>query len=150
MAANAMKGGPRTPAQIYALVFGVVLVVVGIVGFFADASFGDLGSGVEGDELIWFEVNGWHNIVHLASGLIGLAVFASRPGARAYALGFGAVYLVVTIWGFVDGSDVAGLIPVNTADNWLHLGISAAGILSGLASDPRRFGTAARERPDTV
>lgn len=150
MAANAMEGFPRTPAQAYALVFGVVLVVVGIAGFFVDSSFGDLGSDVQGDELIWFEVNGWHNVVHLVSGLLGLAVVASVAGSRAYALGFGAVYLVVTIWGFVNGTDVAGLIPVNTADNWLHLGISVAGILAGLASDPRRYGTAPGERPNAI
>lgn len=140
----------RTPAQLYALVFGITLVVAGIAGFFADSSFGDLGSNVSGDELIVFEVNGWHNIVHLASGLVGLAVFMSAPASRLYALGFGAVYLVVTIWGFVDGNDVVGLIPVNTADNFLHLAIAAAGILAGLASDPRRYGTAARERPSAI
>lgn len=130
----------RTPAQVYALVFGITLLVAGIAGFFADASFGDLGSGVQGDDLIVFEVNGWHNLVHIASGLLGLALMGTAAGARAYALGFGAVYLAVTIWGFIDGNDVLGVIPVNTADNWLHVAIAVTGILAGLASDPRRYG----------
>jgi len=129
----------RTPAQVYALVFGVTLLVAGIAGFFADSSFGDLGSNVQGDDLIVFEVNGWHNLVHIASGLLGLALMGSAAGARLYALGFGTVYLAVTIWGFIDGNDVLGLLPVNTADNWLHVAISVAGILAGLASDPRRY-----------
>lgn len=137
----------RTPAQVYALVFGITLLVVGIVGFFADSSF-DTGSGVQGSDLIIFEVNGWHNIVHILSGLLGLALMGTAAGARLYALGFGIVYLAVTIWGFIDGSDVLGLIPVNSADNWLHVAIAVTGILAGLASDPRRYSPPApRTRP---
>ena len=128
----------RTPAQVYALVFGITLLVAGIAGFFADSTFGDLGAGVQGSDLIVFEVNGWHNLVHIASGLLGLALMGTAAGARLYALGFGVVYLLVTIWGFIDGNDVLGLIPVNSADNWLHVAIAVTGILAGLASDPRR------------
>ena len=46
-------------------------------------------------------MNGWHNIVHILSGLLGLALWRRRDSARAQALGFGALYLAVTIWGFV-------------------------------------------------
>lgn len=130
-----------TPAQMYALVFGATLLLVGLVGFAADSSFGT-GSNVSGGELIVFEVNGWHNLVHVLSGLVALALFRSPPGARAYALGFGAVYAVVTLWGFIDGNSVLWLLPVNTADNLLHLAISATGIAAGLASsnEPRTAG----------
>ncbi len=123
----------RTPAQLYALLFGIVLLVVGVLGFIADSSFGT-GSGVEGSDFIVFEVNGWHNIVHILSGLLGLALSRRRDSARAYALGFGAVYLVVTIWGFVTGDQVLWLIPVDTADNILHLLIAAAGLAAGFTS----------------
>jgi hypothetical protein len=125
----------RTPAQIYALAFGITLLVIGIAGFFADASFGT-GDGLSGDELVAFEVNGWHNLVHVASGLLGLALWRRPDTARSYALGFGAVYAVVTLWGFLDGDTVLWLLPVNTADNLLHLAIAAAGIIAGLASSP--------------
>lgn len=122
-----------TPAQIYSLVFGATLLLVGILGFAADSSFGT-GTDVEGSNLIAFEVNGWHNLVHIASGLVGLALFRSPGGARTFALGFGAVYAVVTLWGFVDGNSVLGLLPVNAADNLLHLAIAVAGIAAGLMS----------------
>ena len=131
----------RTPAQLYALLFGAVLLVVGLVGFIADSSFGT-GSDVDGSNLIAFEVNGWHNLVHIASGLAGLALSRSVAGARTFALGFGAVYLAVTLWGFVDGDTVLWLLPVNTADNFLHLAIAVLGLAAGLARESR--GTAAR------
>ena len=127
----------RTPAQLYSLLFGAVLLAVGVIGFVVDASFGT-GTGVQGEELILFEVNGWHNLVHIASGVLGLALAASAVGARLFALGFGAVYLVVTAWGFIDGNSVLALIPVNTADNFLHLAIAALGLAAGLASSPQQ------------
>ena len=128
-------GSTKTPAQLYSLVFGATLLLVGIIGFFVDSSFGDLGSNVQGDDLIIFEVNGWHNIVHIASGALGLALAGSAIGARGFALGFGAVYLVVAIWGFIAGDNVLfGLIPVNTEDNFLHLAIALTGLAAGAAS----------------
>jgi hypothetical protein len=122
-----------TPAQIYSLVFGATLLLVGILGFIAESAF-DTGSDVNGSDFIIFEVNGWHNLVHIASGLLGLVLWRSVSGARSFALGFGAVYMIVTLWGFIDGNDVLGLIPVNGADNVLHLLIAAAGIAAGLMS----------------
>ena len=122
-----------TPAQLYSLVFGATLLLVGILGFIAESAF-NTGSDLDGSNFILFEVNGWHNLVHLASGLLGLALWRSVSGARSFALGFGAVYLIVTLWGFIDGNDVLGLIPINGADNVLHLAISLLGIGAGLAS----------------
>jgi uncharacterized protein DUF4383 len=82
------------------------------------------------------DVNGWHNVVHIATGALGLGAAASLAGARAYALGLGAVYLVVAAWGFAigDGGVIAGLVPVNTADSVLHLALGAAGVAAGIAS----------------
>ena len=119
----------NSPAQIYALVFGAVLTAAGIIGFFVDASF-DVESVVPRETLILFDINGWHNIVHLVSGVIGLALAGSYGGARAYALGLGLVYVVITILGFIVGNDgtLLRLIPINTEDNFLHLLIAIAGI----------------------
>ena len=125
-----------TPAQIYSLAFGATLLLIGIVGFAVNSSF-DTGTALTGDELIVFDVNGWHNLVHIASGLVGLALWRNPATARSFALGFGLGYGLVTVVGFSDGDDVLGLLAINGADNVLHLAISAAGILAGLASTPR-------------
>ncbi|MEA2369617.1 MAG: hypothetical protein QOH12_11 [Solirubrobacteraceae bacterium] len=129
----------QTPAQLYSLVFGAVLLLVGIAGFFVNSSFGT-GSSPSGSNLILFKVNGWHNIVHIASGLLGLAAARTVAGGRMFALGFGAVYAIVTAYGLVAGSNVLGIVAVNGADNVLHLAIAAVGIAAGLAS--RQVGVA--------
>ena len=76
----------RSPAQVYAVVIGATLVVVGILGFFYSASFGS-GDGTEREAVLGIlDVNGWHNLVHIASGVLGLALFGSYPAARGVRL----------------------------------------------------------------
>jgi hypothetical protein len=128
-------GNETSPARVYSLVFGAVLVVAGIIGFFYSSDFGSPGE-VDG-VLGILDVNGWHNVVHIATGLLGLAAFAGGAyAARTYAFGLGAVYIVVAIWGFVvgDGDQILGFLPVNTEDNVLHLLIGIAGIAAGAAT----------------
>jgi hypothetical protein len=128
----------RAPAQIYALVFGVVLVAAGVLGFFYEASFSTGDDTLTDRDAVLgiLDVNGWHNLVHIASGLVGLAVAGSYSNSRLYALGFGAVYIVVAILGFIygDGDSIFKLIPVNTEDNVLHVLIGVAGIGAGMAT----------------
>ena len=126
----------RSPAQGFALVIGATLAVIGIAGFFYNASFGT-GDGTERDAVLGIlDVNGWHNVIHILSGALGLAVAGSWDGSRAYALGFGVVYLVVAGLGFAagEGDEIFNLIPVNTEDNVLHLLIGVAGVGAGLAT----------------
>ena len=128
--------GDRSPAQVFALVIGATLTVAGIAGFFYNASF-STGDGTERDAVLGLlDVNGWHNLVHIASGAIGLLVAGSYAGSRGYALGLGVIYLVVTLLGFLagNGDEIFNLIPVNTEDNFLHLLIGIAGVGAGLAT----------------
>jgi hypothetical protein len=128
----------RSPAQIYALVIGAVLVVAGIIGFFYSAAFGSPGKV---DAVVGvLDVNGWHNVVHILSGAAGLALAGSLPRARLYALGLAIVYTVVAIWGFAIGNheSILGFIPVNTEDNFLHALIAVAGYAAYAASAPRQ------------
>ena len=126
--------GDKTPAQIYAYAVGAVLLLVGLIGFAADSAF-DTGQGIDGGKLLGiFEVNGIHNLVHLASGLLLLAVAPKRATARAGVIAFGLVYGLVTLIGLIDGEDVLGLIPVNPADNVLHIALTAAALVAGFVS----------------
>ena len=121
-----------SPARLYATLVGAVLTIVGISGFFYSSSFGSPG---EVDTVFGIlAVNGWHNILHLATGLLGLA--AAGYAARQYALALGLVYLVVAIWGFIIGSgdSILSIVPVNTSDNILHLILGLTGLAAGAAT----------------
>jgi hypothetical protein len=124
----------RSPAQTYALVVGLALTAAGIVGFLYSSSFGKPGK--VDDVFGVLDVNGWHNLVHLLSGLLLLAVTRSYSAARTYAIGFGAVYAGIAIWGFVigDGQSILGIVPINSEDNVLHLLIALAGVTAGLVT----------------
>jgi hypothetical protein len=133
------RDNDSTPARLYAGLIGAVLLVAGIIGFFYSASFGSPG---DRDAVLGIlDVNGWHNLIHLASGVLGLLAFSSGSRAsRTYALVFGAVYIVVAIWGFIIGTGEAilGFVPVNTEDNILHLILGVLGLGAYAASDPER------------
>jgi len=127
-----------SPARLYATLVGGALVIAGIAGFFYSASF-DTGNRVlnDSDDLLGIlTVNGWHNLVHIATGLLGLA--AAGYAARTYALGIGLVYVLVAIWGFLEVSDGVGalldVVPVNTEDNFLHLILGLTGLAAGAAT----------------
>jgi hypothetical protein len=131
-----------SPARLYGLVVGSLLVVVGIAGFFYNAHFGS-GNDVFGNDtsvkvLGILAVNGWHNVLHIATGALGL--LAAGYYARAYALGLGFVYVVIAVWGFAVGSgdSILSIVPVNTSDNVLHLVLGLAGIGAGLATTEER------------
>lgn len=125
-----------SPARLYATLVGGVLVVAGIIGFFYSSSFGAPGTVDEAFGIL--DVNGWHNVIHILTGAIGLMV--AGFAARHYALGLGVVYLAIAVWGFIIGSgeNILGFIPVNTADNFLHLILGLLGIGAGISTPAQR------------
>jgi hypothetical protein len=125
-----------SPARLYCTLVGAVLVIAGILGFFWEASFAT-GDDIKSDEVVGIlAVNGWHNLVHLAIGVLLLA--AAGTGARSAALGVGLLYVVLAIWGFLEVDNGFGvlidLVPINTEDNWLHLILGLTGLAAGAAS----------------
>ena len=136
-----------SPARLYATLVGGVLVVAGIAGFFYSSSFGSPGTVDEAFGVL--DVNGWHNVVHILTGAIGLMV--AGFAARQYAIGLGVIYLAIAVWGFVIGSgeNILGFIPVNTADNFLHLILGLLGIGAGITSPRVRMGGAPPPAPAT-
>jgi Domain of unknown function (DUF4383) len=125
-----------SPAMLYAGVAGATLVLAGIIGFFYNADFTN-DTSVRDAVFGILDVNGWHNVVHILTGVLGLLAFgAGVYAARTYAMVLGIVYLVVAAWGFIvgDGDSILSIVPVNTEDNILHLLLGVAGVGAALAT----------------
>ena len=89
-----------------------------------------------------FQVSVLHNVVHLLFGVAGLLMSRTRESARLYLVGGGAIYLLLWIYGLlIDHDGPANFVPVNEADNWLHLvlglGMVALGLLLSRDRTPR-------------
>jgi vacuolar-type H+-ATPase subunit I/STV1 len=137
----------RSPSQVFALVFGLILTVLGIIGFFYNASFAAGSETLHNREAIFgvFDVNGWHNVFHIITGIVGLALVGSALKSRGYALAIGALYVAFAILGIIyvatSTDSVFELIPVNTWDNVLHAFVGVCGLTVGLASYSEPTGT---------
>lgn len=116
----------KLTTKTVAMVFGVVFLLVGILGFVP-------GITSSGKLLGIFEVDTLHNIIHLLSGVLALGL-GSMGGSygKMYLVGFGAVYALVAVVGLVQGDTVLGLIDVNAADNILHVVLAVALLGAGL------------------
>ncbi len=135
-----------SPARLYCLLVGGVLVLAGLRGFFYEASFA-VGTDIEADKVLGLlAVNGWHNLVHLGIG--ALLLVAAGGAARSAALLVGVLYLVLAALGFIaTGGDgisfvaengvLIDVVPVNDEDNWLHVILGLTGVLAALATGRR-------------
>ncbi len=124
-----------TRMQQAAAVVAGVFALVGIAGFIPGVTTNydqlELAGHESGAELLGiFQVSILHNVVHLGFGLVGLALARTWSGARSFLIGGGVLYGVVWLYGLlVDKHTEANFLPVNTADDWLHL-VLAAGMLA--------------------
>lgn len=128
-----------SPNRLLATVFGVVYLLVGLLGF-AVTGVNNF-AGTEGDTLIVFDVNPLHNIVHLGIGGLLLAASRTVSSARAANTGVGAVYLAVGVLGlFLIGTDL-NILALNGADNVLHFASAGLLLAVGLGADKRTSAT---------
>jgi hypothetical protein len=133
-----------------AAVVGAVFVLVGILGFIPGitTNYGAMTfAGHESGAMLLgiFEVSILHNLVHLLFGIVGLILARTAAGARGFLIGGGAVYLVLWLYGmFIDQNSAANFVPVNTADNWLHLLLGVGMIGLGVALGRRVTAAPAR------
>jgi hypothetical protein len=119
--------GQRSLAQTLALVFGIAFLAAGILGFIpgVTTNYDDMtfaGNDSRAELLGIFQVSILHNIVHLLFGIAGLALARTWDGARAYLLWGGVIYIVLFGYGLlVSSTSDANFVPINNADDWLHL-----------------------------
>jgi hypothetical protein len=134
-----------SPARLYCLLVGAVLVIAGIIGFFYEASFATGDSIRRQDVFGVLSVNGWHNLVHITIG--ALLLIAAGSAARGAALLVGILYIVLCVLGFIATSNsgigfvaendtLIKLVAVNNEDNVLHLILGITGVIAAYASRP--------------
>ena len=115
-------------SRYFAMVVGVVYVILGIVGFLPGIvqvpvpgmpiMRVDIGYGLL---LGLFPVNALHNVVHLAVGVVGLLCYRSGRAARTFARGLAIFYGLLAVMGLIGGlNTVFGLVPLFGNDVWLH------------------------------
>ncbi|HJU91117.1 MAG TPA: DUF4383 domain-containing protein [Gemmatimonadaceae bacterium] len=105
-----------TTVQRVAQIFGVIFILIALVGFFS-------GMSMEPALLLGlFPVNLLHNVVHLIFGIWGLLAARTFSGAKTYAQVGGVIYLLLAVLGFVDPTGF-GIVPLGGNDIWLHAAI---------------------------
>jgi hypothetical protein len=132
----------RTTAQKGALVFGIVFLLVGILGLFVDDGM-SMNADLETTGRLFglFPVNLLHNLVHLAFGVWGLAASRSHDGSRTYGKVGAVVYAALVLLALVSPT-MFGLVPIGSNDIWLHallaIGLAYIGFAGGAAREPAR------------
>lgn len=112
-----------------ALVIGVIFIAVGLLGFTPNPIIGP-------DDAI-FHANTTHNMVHIVTGVLFIVVALAKPvNAGRMLRVFGVIYFALGVLGFLSiGSEgtttLLGLLHVNGADNYLHIGLGVVIFLAG-------------------
>ncbi len=106
-----------------AVAAGGLLVALGVLGFVPgvtthSSGIAFAGHGSHAELFGYFRVSVLLNLVHIATGLAVVAFPRTDAGARSYLTGCGVAYLLIWVLGPLT---IGGWLPLNTADNWLHL-----------------------------
>ncbi len=127
--------------RYFALVYGIVFLLVGIAGFIP----GLVQSPPPGDPDIaidaahgrlfgLFPVNWLHNLVHVAFGVWGLVAYRTFSAARLYAQSVAVIYAVLMVMGLIPGlNTLFGLVPLYGHDVWLHALLAIVAAYFGFA-----------------
>ncbi|OKI22540.1 hypothetical protein A6A08_19725 [Nocardiopsis sp. TSRI0078] len=134
----------RQPIRLTALIVGIVFLLVGLMGFIpgVTTNYDQMqfaGHQSEAQLLGIFQVSILHNLVHLLFGVAGVAMARTAALAKLFLVGGGVVYLVLWLYGLViDLDSAANFVPLDSADNWLHLGLGVGMIALGFLLAPTR------------
>jgi hypothetical protein len=118
-----------TTLQKIAGVFGIIFILVAVLGFISPGGLVMAMDPTTGMVLGVFPVNLLHNIVHLLFGIWGLIASRTWAGSRQFFTVGGIIYAVITVVGFLSPTGF-GIIPLGGADIGLHavLAIAMLGI----------------------
>lgn len=120
-----------------AVVLGIIFIAVGIIGFIPNPLVSDTGI---------FVTNGVHNLVHILTGGVFLLALL-LPGKESLIINtIGAGYVLVSLLGFMTSGDyMLGMIHLNLADKYLHVGLAVAILAVGkLSPSPMEVKTSAQ------
>ncbi|HKV21702.1 MAG TPA: DUF4383 domain-containing protein [Mycobacterium sp.] len=149
------KTPPLMAVQGAAIIVAGALLIVGLLGFLPGVTthhdllqFAGHHSGAKLFGV--FAVSILHNLLHMALGVAGLVMARTYALARAYFLIGGLAYLGLFAYGIaIDHGSSANVIPVNSADNWLHFGLGVGMLLLGLTLAGQHDPTKRRARVRT-
>lgn len=118
--------------QAFALVVGVVYLAVGVVGFAVTGFTGVTTDGA--DKLIGFDLNVFHNVVHLAigAGFIAVSRLSDPTITQGVVIGAGLVYVLAGLLGFLNQLQILSIDAELAADNFLHLFSGLAAVIFGI------------------
>lgn len=140
MDSTTAHGNPMTATRLQtaATIVAATFLLVGVLGFIPGITTNydsmEFAGHESGAQLLGiFDVSVLHNIVHLLFGVVGLAAARTWGGARSFLIGGGVIYLVLFVYGLlVDRHDSANFVPLDSADNVLHLVLGLAMVALGL------------------
>jgi uncharacterized protein DUF4383 len=124
-----------TTLQKLAGVFGVIFVLIAVLGFIVPGGLVMTMDPTTGMVLGVFPVNLLHNIVHLAFGVWGLVAARNWAGSKTFFTAGGIIYAVLTVVGFLSPMGF-GLVPLGGADIWLHGILAVAMLAIGFTAKP--------------
>lgn len=114
------------PLGIAARVFGIIFLIVGVLGFVPSfvqnaPEAAHLVIGTTAFLLGIFAVNVLHNIIHAIVGLWGLIAGRGYASARSYFRAIALIYALLVVLGLIPLTNTFfAMIPIFGNDVWLH------------------------------
>jgi uncharacterized membrane protein (UPF0136 family) len=126
------KPGPRTIDQMYSVLLGLVVIVLGIIGFFL-TGFTNFTEMTDHAIFGLFQTNGFHNLVYIIFGLLWLlGAFALTPaGNQGMNIAVGGALLLVAVLGYLGYMSLLSIPAGINGDNLLHLVVALASVIVG-------------------
>ena len=133
----------KSPNRLLGVIFGIVYLLVGVLGFTVTSGVGFFAT--QGGLLLGiFEVNIFHNVAHILIGAaLLIAGLSNVMAAKTVNTVVGAAYLLLGVVGLFLVGSAANILAINGADNVLHFGSAVLLLAVGLGADRRtRMATA--------